>query len=447
MCWKVDYVLLIIISTLVDYFVGLGIEKAVSQKIKKNLLGVSLLVNLGILVGFKYFNFLSASTNEFIKYINSSFENINISSELPVFDILLPVGISFYTFQTLAYTIDVYRGKMKAERDLFSFALYVSFFPQLVAGPIERAQTLLPQFRIKHNINYQRITSGLKLMFWGFFKKLVIADKLNEFVTPIYAAPSDYSGVALLLATVLFTYQIYCDFSGYSDIAIGSARIMGYNLMTNFKRPFFARSIAEHWRRWHISLSTWFKDYLYIPLGGSKVVKWRWYYNILITYGISGLWHGANWNYLFWGVLHGIYYVSADLAKPYINILNKVFRIQYYIRIVNVYNIIWTFTLVCITFIFFRSSNLSDAFLILKKIVFFDTSGVRETISVLPKVALVSILLMETVHIIQEVKGSFAEIFESMLPLIRWLAYVLAIFLLLFYGAFHSNAEFIYFQF
>ena len=275
---------------------------------KRKWLYLSLLTNLGILFGFKYFNFINDNLQQL-------FDQINVFYNVPAFDVLLPVGISFYTFQTLSYTIDVYNGKTKAQKHLGVFAVFVSFFPQLVAGPIERSHRLLPQFFIKHEFNYDRVRHGLQQMIWGFFKKVVIADRLAIVVDGVYNNLDDYSGLALIVATIFFTFQIYCDFSGYSDIAIGSARVMGFELMDNFKRPYFSKSISEFWKRWHISLSTWFRDYLYIPLGGNKVVKWRWYYNLFITFLVSGFWHGANWTFIAWGALHGIYLITAIILK------------------------------------------------------------------------------------------------------------------------------------
>ncbi len=304
MCWKVEYIVLIIASTLIDYFVAKKMADLKEKVKRKKWLLISLLSNLGILFGFKYFNFVNAN-------VQALFDNFNIFYGVPAFDVLLPVGISFYTFQTLSYTIDVYNGKTPVQNHLGIFAVYVSFFPQLVAGPIERSRHLLPQFYVEHKFSYDRIKYGLQQMLWGFFKKVVIADRLAIVVDGVYNNLDDYSGISLLIATIFFAFQIYCDFSGYSDIAIGSARVMGFELIDNFKRPYFSKSISEFWRRWHISLSTWFRDYLYIPLGGNRVVKWRWYYNLFITFLVSGFWHGANWTFLVWGGLHGAYLIIA----------------------------------------------------------------------------------------------------------------------------------------
>jgi D-alanyl-lipoteichoic acid acyltransferase DltB (MBOAT superfamily) len=283
-------------------------SKIKSKAKRKKWLYLSLVSNLGILFGFKYFNFFSEN-------IQLIFNQYNILYEVPFFNALLPVGISFYTFQTLSYTIDVYNNKTQAQKHLGVFAVYVSFFPQLVAGPIERSNHLLPQFFEKHEFSYSRVKSGLQKMLWGFYKKIVIADNLAILVDGVYNNIDNYSGIALIVATIFFTFQIYCDFSGYSDIAIGSARVMGFELRENFKRPYFSKSIQEFWQRWHITLSSWFKDYLYIPLGGNRVIKWKWYYNILITFLLSGLWHGANWTFIIWGGLHGSYLILAITFK------------------------------------------------------------------------------------------------------------------------------------
>ena len=310
MCWSYKYIVLIMISTVVDYVAGILMYKLEKQRARKLLLLASLTTNLGLLFFFKYFNFFGDS-------INFVFERFNIFARVPAYEYLLPVGISFYTFQTLSYTIDIYRRKQKPEYHFGRFALFVSFFPQLVAGPIERSVNLIPQFRQDFKFEYERVKEGILLMVWGFFKKVVIADRLAEYVNLVYNNPADFAGLQNVIATFFFSFQIYCDFSGYSDIAIGSALIMGYRLMTNFRRPYFAASIGEFWHRWHISLSTWFRDYVYISLGGNRVVKWRYYYNLFITFLVSGLWHGAEWTFVIWGAIHGFYTVSyTHLTLP-----------------------------------------------------------------------------------------------------------------------------------
>lgn len=300
MAWEPGYVVLLWLSTLVDYGAALGMAQSDQPAIRRRWLALSLGTNLGLLFFFKYYNFFRDS-------LGAGVEALGWSLELPHSAFLLPLGISFYTFQTLSYTVDVYRGTLTPERHLGRFALYVCFFPQLVAGPIERAARLLPQLHRTHGFDYERVASGLRLMGWGLFKKMVIADRLAMAVEFVYRDPSQHGGPVLVLATLCFAYQIYCDFSGYSDIAIGAARVLGVRLSTNFNRPYAAPSIGEFWRRWHITLSTWFRDYVYVPLGGSRLGHGRWIFSIMVVFAVSGLWHGANWTFLLWGLLHGSY--------------------------------------------------------------------------------------------------------------------------------------------
>ncbi len=301
--WKIEYTLLLAFSTLVDYGAARAMGRHATRRGRRPYLLVSLGVNLGVLVGFKYLAFFSESLGTLLHGAGMAYAPVGLN-------VLLPVGISFYTFQTMAYSIDVYRGAQAPEKHLGRFALYVSFFPQLVAGPIERSTHLLPQFREKMRWNDARVASGLQLMLWGFFKKLVIADRLALYVNEVYAAPGAHAGWPVVLATYFFAFQIYCDFSGYCDIAVGAARVMGYDLRPNFRFPYFATSVADFWRRWHISLSTWFRDYLYLPLGGNRVRKARWAFNILVVFLVSGLWHGAAWTFVVWGAIHGLYLLA-----------------------------------------------------------------------------------------------------------------------------------------
>lgn len=359
-CWKPEYLILIAVSTLVDYGAGLQMGRTGRPGRKQLFLIVSLVSNLSILFAFKYFNFFSASTRALLNQFNLVYNT-------PHLDVLLPVGISFYTFQTLSYTINVYRGVHPPERHLGIFALYVSFFPQLVAGPIERSDRLLPQFFQPHRFEYDRVTQGVKVMLWGFFKKMVIADRIAVLVDPVYASPAEWPGLSLVLATVLFAFQIYCDFSGYSDIAIGSAKVMGYELQQNFNRPYRAISIADFWRRWHISLSTWFRDYLYFPIGGSRVGRSRWRLNIMVVFLVSGLWHGANWTYLVWGGVHGAYIVLGNLIGPPVKRLATravAFAPPVPAGTETLLRVAGTFALVCVAWIFFRAESLDSAWFI-----------------------------------------------------------------------------------
>jgi len=459
MCWKPEYVILIIISTLIDYFSGQQIYKAVSKSKKKLFLCLSLFTNLGLLAAFKYFNFFSDS-------VRMVLEHYSVDFSAPMLSVLLPVGISFYTFQTLSYTIDIYRGEIKPQKHLGIFAVYVSFFPQLVAGPIERAKNLLPQFFEKHNFDYKRVTDGLKLMLWGFFKKVVIADGVAMAVNKAFANPDEQTGATLLIATFLFAFQIYCDFSGYSDIAIGGAQVMGFRLMTNFRRPYHANSISDFWKRWHISLSTWFRDYLYIPLGGNRVTIPRWYLNLFIVFLVSGLWHGASWTFVIWGGLHGLYLIISIITKKWraklvsFSKLNRLPRLHYALQTVFV------FALVNIGWVFFRANSFSDAILILKKIYQFarfipgivlQKVALKTVVSFtilqeklgLNKVDLAivfgAIIFMEIVHLLQSQKR--VRQFMSEKPrVIRWSVYLILIWSILLFGVF-ANREFIYFQF
>lgn len=310
-CWEPKYLLLILTSVFITWISGILMTDK-PQLYKKIVLFISLLSNLGILFFFKYYNF-------FADTINILYTKLHIHSQIPAFNVLLPVGISFYTFQALGYSIDVYRGTVKAERNIITYALFVTFFPQLVAGPIERTEHLLPQLKVNHDFDYDRVTKGLKLALWGMFKKIVIADQLAIYVDKVYSSPTEYQSTALILATVFFAFQILCDFSGYSDIAIGCAKILGFSLNKNFDSPYLARNMADFWKRWHISLSTWFRDYLYIPLGGNRCSPIRHYLNLLITFLLSGLWHGASITFIFWGLIHSLFLIIG-------NIKNKVYK-------------------------------------------------------------------------------------------------------------------------
>lgn len=287
MFFKPIYILILILTIVIDYYAGLWIAKTEDKRKRKRLLLLSIIANVGVLVVFKYYNFL-------VDNINVVMNTLHTTGKIPMLNIILPIGLSFHTFQAMSYTIEVYKGNQKAEKHFGIYALYVMFYPQLVAGPIERPQNVLHQFHEVKKFNYENFRSGLILMAWGFFKKCVIADRLSMFVSEVYGNVNEHHGIPVMIATAFFALQIFCDFSGYSDIAIGSARCMGYDLMTNFDRPYLSTSISEFWRRWHISLSTWFRDYVYIPLGGNRVSKTRWYLNLVIVFTVSGIWHGAN---------------------------------------------------------------------------------------------------------------------------------------------------------
>ena len=356
-CWNPAYLGLILLSVTVTWTSGLLMEGKSVQG-KRLVLVTSLVINLGILFFFKYYNFFAASALSFSRS----------AIRFPAFNALLPVGISFYTFQALGYSIDVYYGRVRAERNFVTYALFVTFFPQLVAGPIERTGNLLPQFRVNHGFDYDRVTAGLRLAAWGMFKKVVIADRLAIYVNGVYGNPAAYPAASLALATFFFAFQIYCDFSGYSDIAIGAARVLGFNLMSNFRQPYFARSIADFWRRWHISLSTWLKDYLYIPLGGNRKGAGRQKLNLLITFLLSGLWHGAAWHFVAWGALHGVFQLVGRSTAPFRSTIGRRIGLPEESRMRKIIQVCVTFALVCFAWIFFRANSIGDAFVIIAKL-------------------------------------------------------------------------------
>jgi len=347
------YILILLVTISVDYFAGIGIEATQGSR-RRWLLIASLLTNLGMLAFFKYFNFANENLGALARFIGWNYPMENLK-------IILPIGLSFHTFQSLSYTIEVYRGNQKAERHYGYLALYVLFYPQLVAGPIERPQNILHQLHEEHHFDYQRVSEGLKWMAWGMFKKVVIADRMALFVNAVYDAPHQHMGPALAVATLAFALQIYCDFSGYSDIAFGSAQVMGIALMKNFRHPYFAKSISEFWRRWHVSLSTWFRDYLYIPLGGNRVSSSRWAVNLFMTFLVSGLWHGANWTFVIWGALHGLYMVLERFASPIWSRFNLTDLSPRFSGLGDKLSMLSTFLLVSFAWIFFRANNLQDA--------------------------------------------------------------------------------------
>ena len=454
--WKAEYLVLIVFSTLVDYWAAQKMGQKDDRSARRPYLVLSLISNLGLLFFFKYANFFGAS-------VQAALDQFNIFADIPAFGFLLPVGISFYTFQTLSYSIDVYRGHVQPERHLGRFALYVSFFPQLVAGPIERSSRLIPQFfrdySVGHRFDFDRIRSGTTQILWGFFKKVVIADRLAIYVNEVYNNPGAYEGMSVVLATYFFAFQIYCDFSGYSDIAIGSARLMGYDLMENFRRPYFSKSIGEFWRRWHISLSTWFRDYLYIPLGGNRVLKWRLYYNLLVVFVVSGLWHGAAWTFVVWGALHGLYLIAGLATQSWRDAMwraaSPVLRLLRPDRLRPLIAMVVTFHLVLLAWVFFRANSINDIGVLYSQMLAFDLeflSRPRTLVAGIPgfstfqlAIALASIAIMEVVHL-WERGGNFHErVLELAVPL-RWIVWNALFFGIILFGTF-GKQEFIYFQF
>ena len=355
--WDYRFLSLIFLSTIVDYVIGLSISNQSSKKKQKLLLWGSVLFNLSVLGFFKYYNFFVDSWVELFSSLGYEIKSIW------TLNFILPVGISFYTFQTMSYTIDIYRKKLEPTKDFISFASFVSFFPQLVAGPIERASNLLPQILKKREFQYDQVIQGLKLILWGMFKKVVIADSLAPIVDDIFSNYQDFGGGTLWLGAIYFSFQIYCDFSGYSDIAIGTSKLLGFELMSNFKFPYFSRNIGEFWRRWHISLSTWFRDYLYIPLGGSQEGKWKSIRNIFIIFLVSGFWHGANWTFIFWGLFHSILFLPTFMFNKNRNYTSSIIAANTLLPSLKEFiNVVTTFLLVTIGWVFFRSESIGDSF-------------------------------------------------------------------------------------
>ncbi len=424
------YILILAVTIGIDYYAGIRIETTEGHR-RKAWLVASIVSTCLVLIVFKYFNFFNTNLSVIADFFHWNYP-------IGFINIILPIGLSFHTFQSLAYVIEVYRGNQKAERHFGIYSLYVMFYPQLVAGPIERPQNLIHQFYEKHQFEYAPVVEGLRKMLWGFFKKMVIADNLALYVNVAYGNPINFSGLALLTASFFFALQIYCDFSGYSDIAIGSAKVMGFNLMENFKNPYLSTSIAEFWRRWHISLSTWFRDYVYIPLGGNRIDRRRWYRNIMITFILSGLWHGANWTYVIWGALHGALLILSRSAEKVFNI-GSVWLKR-----------LWVFILVLIAWVFFRANTLADAGYILKKSVSdLHINGWLAPISynrghfVLMLGLIVVLFITE---LIEYKRGNTASVIGAQKKWVRYAIYFILIMSVMNLGV-TREVPFIYFQF
>jgi D-alanyl-lipoteichoic acid acyltransferase DltB (MBOAT superfamily) len=434
--WDWRFLTLIIFSSMVDYLVGIGLEKQQDKTKRKLLLLTSILVNIGFLGFFKYYNFFAEN------FINA-FTIFGKHPDITSINIILPVGISFYTFQTLSYSIDVYRGKFKPTKDIIAFFAFVAFFPQLVAGPIERATNLLPQFYKKRYFEYDKAVDGMRQILWGLFKKIVIADNCARYVNVIFSNYSDYSGSTLVIGLLLFTFQIYGDFSGYSDIAIGTARLFGFNLMRNFAFPYFSRDIAEYWRRWHISLSSWFRDYVYIPLGGSRGSTWIKIRNIFIIFLVTGFWHGANWTFIAWGFINACYFLPLMLTKQNRKYLDVVAEGKILPSIKEFFQMGATFFITCMARVFFRSESISGAFHYIR--IMFSASLLTIP-SIFPSRLIPAIILFVIIEWIQREKQHALHIDSFKLPeVVKWGLYYSLIIIIIVFGG--SQQEFFYFQF
>ena len=427
MNWEPVYALLLLSSTTITYLAALGIGYCTKQRGKRLCLVGSLVLNLSILFLFKYYNFAAQSIGDLLA-------QWGVLVQMPEFKLLLPVGISFYIFQALGYSIDVYRGNTPIEKNFFTYALFVSFFPQLVAGPIERSTNLLPQFKQGHSFSYENVMAGVRLMLWGYFLKLVLADRCALYVDPVFNNVPYHNGGSFLLASLFFPFQIYGDFAGYSLTAIGAAKVMGFNLMENFRRPYFATTVTDFWRRWHISLSTWFRDYVYIPLGGNRRGTARCYSNIMITFIVSGIWHGANWTFIIWGTIHGVLQCIEKLLG-----WNK----AQWKRPEKIIHWGLTFCIVCLAWIFFRANTVSDAFLIIKGIftnLAIPYMRVADFLAI--ALALTVVFTKETI----DEYGLKIRISDSPVWIVRHMYIVAMIAFIILFGVLNGD-QFIYFQF
>lgn len=439
-CWDWRFMFLLMFSTLLDYFTGLKMEKSSSKKIKKFWFWLSVIINLGFLAVFKYYNF-------FVESFSESVSALGWQVNPTLINVILPVGISFYTFHGLSYVIDIYNNKIKAEENFVDYAVFVSFFPLLVAGPIERATHLLPQIKKERKFNYLQAVDGLRQILWGLFKKMVIADNCAVFANEIFNNSTDLNGSTLLIGALFFTFQIYGDFSGYSDIALGTARLFGIELLRNFAFPYFSRDIAEFWRRWHISLSSWFKDYLYIPLGGSKGGNWMRIRNTFIIFVVSGFWHGANWTFIAWGFLNALFIMPSIIMKTNRNYLEIVAKGSVFPNIKELCQIILTFGLAVFAWIFFRAENITHAFNYIKGIFSLTIFSNPEFSN--PNKVLLTGLFIVVFTIIEwlgrENQYAIQKMGLNWKPIYRYAFYYALIIAIFLAGG--EEQEFIYFQF
>lgn len=435
-CWDWRFLFLLVFSTVLDYLTGLKMEDAKSQKTKKFWFWTSIVINLGFLGIFKYYNFFATSFAEAASGLGFQINPWTLS-------VILPVGISFYTFHGLSYVIDIYKGRISAEKNFVDYSVFVSFFPLLVAGPIERATHLLPQIKQKRSFDYEKAIDGLRQILWGLFKKVVIADQCAEYANMIFNNHAEYSGSTLLLGAIFFTFQIYGDFSGYSDIALGTARLFGIELLKNFSFPYFSRDIAEFWRRWHISLSTWFRDYLYIPLGGSKGGMWMKVRNTFIIFLVSGFWHGANWTFIIWGFLNALYIMPSIIFKTNRNNLDIVAQGRWLPTFREFISMVMTFTLTVFAWVFFRSENLTHA-------MGYISGMFSSSLFVMPAILPLKIFVLLAIFLIVEWLGreqqyAIAHIHLKTPALARWVCYYGIVLAVLYFSG--SEQQFIYFQF
>lgn len=457
MCWNTEYALLLLGSTMITYIAALLIHHWKEKPVlKKSLVGVSLVLNFGILFLFKYFTFVTDT-------LEKLFDSVGVSFRQPVFDLLLPVGISFYIFQAVGYTIDIYRGALAPEKNPLRYALFVSFFPQLVAGPIERSANLLPQLQNVDKLKLwdtKRVQKGALIMLYGYILKMIIADRAAVLVDTVFepVTYSNYQGLQVVIAAVLFSFQIYCDFGGYTYIAMGAAKIMGFELMDNFKMPYLARNIKDFWDRWHVSLSSWFRDYLYFPLGGSRKGNIRKYVNIFIVFMVSGLWHGASWHYVAWGVVHGVMRIAGELTR---GVREKVYtrlRFKRDTLATTIWQVIGTFTLVTVAWIFFRAESVDQAIALIKNMLgmynpWMLTDGSLYTLGLDAKewnVLIAGIAFLMTVDVLRYRKIDLVDVFMKQNLWFRWAVFYLGIFAVIIFGVYgpeYNAAQFIYFQF
>ena len=434
--WDWRFLSLIALSTLVDYWVGAAIHKIGDEKKRKRLLLLSMLVNLGFLGFFKYFDFFISSFVELL-------QSLGLQPSVSTLGIILPVGISFYTFQSMSYTIDIYRRKLEPEQDLVKFATFVAFWPQLVAGPIVRASDFLPQFRSDHPFEWDRFTKGTAQVLWGFFKKVAIADSLAPIVDQCFADPMAFGSVNLYIAVIFYSFQIYCDFSGYSDIAIGFARILGFDFPANFRTPYFSKNFSEFWTRWHISLSSWLRDYLYIPLGGNRQGTARTYRNLMLTMLLGGLWHGANWTFVFWGWLHGMYLVVQRLFSGLWANAMRLARAPGWLNTALSILLVYLFT--NLAWVFFRSPDFATAASVLQSMASLEGFSVAQIMNkflVAKGIVLIAFLLLVE---ISDLRLNYGQLVVRQ-PVFRLASFAILLWMIAFFGTFNSNA-FIYFQF